>query len=389
MCETTDNQVRSILPRFHMSNVATVDGIPVVRLSSAAETAADVDTKPLETAQDAVGPAQSRFRLRMSAIWWRSLQYVGMTMHYLAPPRPPNPSFTKTIPSTISETKGEFTLQFYTPEGYDTAPKTGRKFPAVINFHGGGFVLGSGTDDARFAQFVLDHCSSVFISVDYRLSPEYPFPVPVDDAADAILFVIRFAHDLYIDRDKLAISGFSAGGNLALTSTLRLKDHLQSLSKASNSIEIPPHRIRALATWYPLTDYTIPRPLKRARSKRPDQTLPPTLTSLFDASYLYPPSLPLSNPYLSPSKATDAQLAAALPETMIFYTCEWDMLLQEGEGLANRIKSEPIGKDVRYKMVKAVAHAWDKSPDPMKVAEGSEEVYKECCAVLRAAFERE
>lgn len=371
--------------------IPTVDGIPILPLPGVFSPAQpdDPDTELLETAQDAVGPAPSRFWLRMSAAWWRSLQYMGMTMHFLAPPRPPSPAFTKTIPSTISAAKGQFTLHFYTPDGYDdaAAAETGRTFPAVVNFHGGGFTVGSGTDDARFARFVLERCRAVFVSVDYRLGPEHPFPAAVDDAADALLYLVRFAPDLRIDRARLAVSGFSAGGNLALTAPLRLADHVRSA--AASGLRVPDHRIRAVATWYPVTDYTRARAEKRAACARPDQTLPAALTSLFDACYLFPPSLPLASPYLSPARATDEQLAAAVPETVVFYTCEWDMLQREGEEFARRLASPPLARDVRYKMIPGVPHAWDKSPNPRAPAAGSEELYQECCEHLSEVFERQ
>ncbi|KAH6618369.1 Alpha/Beta hydrolase protein [Chaetomium sp. MPI-SDFR-AT-0129] len=370
--------------------IPNVDGIPVVKLSGPGERPAldsDGSSKSLETAADVVNPAPSRWWLRTSAAWWRSLQYVGMTLHFLAPERPPSPTFAKTIRSTISKTKGEFTLQFYTPKGYATAAKSGAKFPAVVNFHGGGFTIGNATDDARFARFVLETCNAVFVSVDYRLSPEAPHPVAVEDAADALLYLVRSGPDLHIDPLKLATSGFSAGANLALTSTLLFTDHIRTLQQPQKTEPIPPHKVRAVATWYPITDYTQPRAAKRAASVRPDQTLPDTLTSLFDAAYLHPPSLPLASPYLSPSKATDEQLAAGIPDMVIFYTCEYDMLMKEGQELATRLGKEPIGKDVRYKMVKGVPHAWDKSPDPTKPAQFSEELYQECCGFLKEAFE--
>ncbi|KAK4149540.1 Alpha/Beta hydrolase protein [Chaetomidium leptoderma] len=363
--------------------IPTVDGIPVVSLSTPRQPT-EAESRPLETAHDAVGPTPSRWWLRTSATWWRSLQYVGMTLHFVASERPPSPSFTKTIRSTISKTKGEFTLQFYTPKEYKRAAKTGSKFPAVVNFHGGGFTIGNATDDARFARFVVEKCNAVFVSVDYRLSPENPFPVAVEDAADALLYLIQSGPNLHIDPFKLAISGFSAGGNLAITSTLCLADHLKTLRQSGN--QIPKHRIRAVASWYPVTDYTQPRAAKRAASVRPDQTLPDTLTSLFDASYLQPATLKLANPHISPSKATDEQLATAMPEMLILYTCEWDMLMREGDEFAKRVGREPIGRDVRYKMVKGVPHAWDKSPDPTKPAEFSEELYEECCGHLSEAF---
>ncbi|CAK7211670.1 hypothetical protein SBRCBS47491_001203 [Sporothrix bragantina] len=326
----------------------------------------------------------SRLSLRMSAGWWRSLQYVGMTSHFMAPPRPPSPDFTRTIRSTLSvkHKGGSISLLFYTPEGYSSKKSsTQRTYPAVVNFHGGGFVLGAGTDDARFARFVTETTGAVFVSVNYRLAPEHAFPTAVEDAADALLYIIRNAAELHIDPMRLATSGFSAGGNLCLTSLLRLGEYRQTHTE-----KLPEHCIVATATWYPITDYTLSRAERRAACKRPDQALPSVFTDLFDASYLYPPDLDLQDPYLSPSQATNERLARDLPPLILFYTCEWDMLLQEGEDLARRLGREPIGKDVHYKMIPDVPHSWDKSPSPLKAAPGAEELYRECCEKLKAAF---
>ncbi|KAK4666301.1 hypothetical protein QC763_405100 [Podospora pseudopauciseta] len=369
-----------------MSKIPTVDGIPIPNINLTGTPAqtpqpTEEDKKPLETAKDAVGSPPSRTWLKISANWWRSLQYIGMSLHFLANPKPPSPAFTHTIPSTISDKKGNLTLHFYTPEGYDKRKKTNQLFPAVINFHGGGFTIGAPTDDARFARFVLEECKAVYVSVEYRLSPEYPFPVAVQDGADALLYLIRHGPELYIDPHKLATSGFSAGGNIAITSTICLSEHLKTLSAP-----VPPHNIRAIATWYPICDYTESREVKRARCVRPDQTLPANLTSLFDASYLYPSGVSLASPILSPTKASDTLLKEAIPETVIFYTCEWDMLQYEGEELAKRLGRAPINKTVKHKMIPGVPHAWDKSPDPTKPAAGSEELYKECCVYLKEVF---
>ncbi|CAK7273903.1 hypothetical protein SEPCBS119000_005897 [Sporothrix epigloea] len=325
----------------------------------------------------------SRFSLRMSARLWRSLQYVGMTSHFLAPPRPPSPAFTQTIQSTLSEHHkgGSISLLFYTPKGYGETSSVQQAYPAVVNFHGGGFVLGAGTDDARFARFVTETAGAVFVSVNYRLAPEHAFPTAVDDAADALLYLIRNAAELHIDPMRLATSGFSAGGNLCLTSLLRLGEY-----KQTDSGTVPPHRFVATTTWYPILDFTLSRAERRAACKRPDQALPSVLTDLFDASYLYPPDLDLRDPCLSPAQATDERLARDLPPLILFYTCEWDMLLQEGEDLSQRLGRAPIWKDVYYKMIPGKPHGWDKSPSPLRPAPGAEEAYLDCCERLKAAF---
>jgi putative ergosteryl-3beta-O-L-aspartate hydrolase len=373
-------------------SVHTEGGLTVAPLSvSEASYAAEHDPetklppgKKPEKAEDKTGPPPSRSSLRVSATWWRSLQRAGMSLHWLAWPRPPNPSFSRSIPSTLSRMQGHFSLQFYLPKSFSTAQNREKTYPAVINFHGGGFTLGSGTDDARFARFVLDKCDAVFVSVDYRLAPEYPFPTAVDDGADAILYLVRNAHELRIDASRLATSGFSAGGNIAITALLRLFDH-----RSSQPAAVPNYRIAATATWYPIIDYTLTRAERRASAKRPDLTLSPALTTLFDASYLYPPDLNLNNPLLSPAKSSDDYLIHSLPSNVIFYTCEWDMLLREGEQFAARLGSPSIGKTVHYYEIPRVAHGWDKGPSPLRPPERSEKLYGECCVLLKSLLNGE
>lgn len=219
----------------------------------------------------------------------------------------------------------------------------------------------------------------MFVSVDYRLAPKYPFPFAVEDGVDALLFVIKNAADLRIDPNRLATSGFSAGGNIAITAPMRLY-------LLSQTTRIPKHEIVALATFYPITDYTLSREERRASSARPDATLPTSLTNLFDTSYLFPPGLDVSDPCLSPNKASDELLSKSIPANVFFFTCEWDMLLKEGEDLARRLEQSPISKRMFYHMVRGVRHGWDKSPSPIKPPHKSEKVYRECCTRLWRVF---
>ncbi|CAJ2513223.1 Uu.00g013420.m01.CDS01 [Anthostomella pinea] len=363
--------------------MATVDGLPlnakVLPTGTTAQDSLPANQKP-KKAKDKTGAPPSRFSLHATAKWWRSLQCIGMGLHFMASPRPPSPAFNRTIPSTLALKPGEFVLHFYLPAGY-TRDKKSDKWPVVVNYHGGGFTLGKAQDDARFARFVVEK-SIVFVSVDYRLAPESPFPTAVDDGADALLYIINNAAELRIDPMRIATSGFSAGGNIALTAPMRLHLH-------SKGAGLPEHRIVAVATWYPITDYTLSRVERRDRSVRPEHTLPPTLTNLFDQSYLFPPELDLADPCLSPSKAPDELLKEAMPPNILFFTCEWDMLLQEGEELARRLDQPPISKNVFYTMIHEVAHGWDKGPNPMRPPQQSEKLYLECCKRLRKIFDGE
>ena len=340
-----------------------------------------VSGKHPSKAGDKTGKAPpSRAWLRLTANWWRSLQCVGMSLHFLAYPRPPSPNFVRIIRSTLADKRGCFTLHFYVPEGYTKATN----WPVVVNYHGGGFTIGNGTDDARFGRAVLEKAHAIFVSVDYRLAPEYPFPTAVDDGADALLYIVRNAAKLRIDPKRLATSGFSAGGNIAITAPLRLSQFL----KTDAGADVPEHRIVALATWYPITDYTLTRVERRATAIRPEECLPPGLTDLFDASYLYPPELNLAHPYLSPSRAPSELLREGIPDKVLFYTCEWDMLLYEGEELSRRLREPPVSKDVYYTMIRGVAHGWDKGANPLRTPRKTGKLYADCCHHLKKAFEQ-
>lgn len=285
-----------------------IEGIPVSLVDPENDPGLEAQVAPERrnhtAANKTTSSPPSRFSLRMHAGMWRSLQYVGMTLHLMASPRPPSPSFTRSIPTTLYKTKGSIDLVFYAPEGYDNTDTkdSGKTYPVVVNFHGGGFVLGAASDDARFGRHVLETTGALFVSVDYRLAPEHPFPAAVEDGADALLYLIRNATELRIDPLKIATSGFSAGGNICLTSLLRLEDYKREV-KEKGGTPLPDHKIVAVATWYPILDYNRSRAQRRATCKRPDQALPSNLTDLFDASYLYPTDIDLLNPYLSDRKS--------------------------------------------------------------------------------------
>lgn len=148
---------------------------------------------------------------------------IGIFIHRHATPRAPSPSFSIEIPSRISSKPGTFKLVFYVPEGYYSAPKE-QKFPVVVNYHGGGFVLGTGTDDCRWASAVVESTKAVLVSVEYRLAPEYPFSVGVEDSTDAVIYLGAYANELRLDPHRIALSWFSAGGMLVFTVPLMLHE---------------------------------------------------------------------------------------------------------------------------------------------------------------------
>ena len=121
--------------------------------------------------------------------------------------------------TTFPARHGELPLRIYTPESWSRAPR-----PVVLNFHGGGFVLGSARQQDWACGIVARELDAVVVSVDYRLAPTHPFPAGVEDCYDALLWTAAHAGDLGGDAARLGVMGDSAGGNLAAVVSIIARD---------------------------------------------------------------------------------------------------------------------------------------------------------------------
>jgi acetyl esterase len=95
--------------------------------------------------------------------------------------------------------------------------------PALVYFHGGGWVLGDIASHDTLSRDLALASQCVVISVDYRLAPEAPFPAAVDDCVAATRYVFEHAAELGVDAGRIAVGGDSAGGNLAAVVCLALR----------------------------------------------------------------------------------------------------------------------------------------------------------------------
>lgn len=87
--------------------------------------------------------------------------------------------------------------------------------PVLLFFHGGGFLYGDlDTHDAP-CRVLAEQSGVPVLSVAYRLAPEAAFPTAFDDAEAAHRWVVDHADELGVDRDRIAVGGDSAGGNIA------------------------------------------------------------------------------------------------------------------------------------------------------------------------------
>lgn len=135
--------------------------------------------------------------------------------------RPADPEPVGSIEDiTIPRPSGDISLRIYRP----TPSVTSKALPILIYLHGGGFVIGDLDSYDATPRGLTNREQCIVVSVEYRHAPEHPFPAAHDDALEATRWVYDHASDIGGDAHRVAIAGESAGGNLAASTCLRLRD---------------------------------------------------------------------------------------------------------------------------------------------------------------------
>lgn len=111
-------------------------------------------------------------------------------------------------------------VRVYTPSG--AAPTGGR--PALLDIHGGGFVVGDIEMEHGIAAAITRELGAVVVVVDYRLAPEHPFPAGVEDCYAALSWLHAESAVLGVDPARIAVGGQSAGGGLSAATALLARD---------------------------------------------------------------------------------------------------------------------------------------------------------------------
>ena len=125
-------------------------------------------------------------------------------------------------------------VRIYTPEGQGP-------FPMFVYYHGGGWVLGDLETADASCRMLAKQTNRIVVSVDYRLAPEYKFPIPLEDSYAALKWVHEHADNINGNASDIVVGGDSAGGNLSAAVSLLSRDH-----------QGPP--ISAQVLIYPVTD---------------------------------------------------------------------------------------------------------------------------------------
>lgn len=165
--------------------------------------------------------------------------------HVRAPWAAGGPVMEQRREHTVPTPAGEVRVRIHNPSARANKP-------AFIYMHGGGWTTFSIDTHDRLMREYAARADVVVIGVDYALSPEAKFPVAQRQIAAVVRWAREHSAELGIHRDRIALGGDSAGGNLAITTALRLRD------------EGDPHAVQAVVTNYAVTDiYSTPEALQR------------------------------------------------------------------------------------------------------------------------------
>lgn len=121
----------------------------------------------------------------------------------------------------VDSQHGPITISIFRPidEPSDTTARPGFFFT-----HGGGLFCGNRFQGIREYLRLTNPVGATLISVEYRLTPEHPYPAAIDDCWAALRYVSDHAVDIGISPDGLVVGGPSAGGHLAAALALRARD---------------------------------------------------------------------------------------------------------------------------------------------------------------------
>ena len=122
--------------------------------------------------------------------------------------------YERAVPGAV----GPRRARVYTPLSGRGSPA-----PALVFFHGGGFVFGSLDSHDGTCRALASMARTIVISVDYRLAPEDRFPAAAEDAAAAARWVLENGSSMGVDPNAVAVGGDSAGGNLATIAAMLLR----------------------------------------------------------------------------------------------------------------------------------------------------------------------
>ena len=232
-------------------------------------------------------------------------------------------------------------------------PSPDPHLPVVVYLHGGGWTIGTVEQFDPILRQVANATEAIVVAPEYRLAPEHPFPVPLDDCWTAVRWTAEHAGEFGGDASRLAVMGDSAGGNLSAVCALMARD-------AGGP------RLAMQVLVYPATDYDFSTASYRDNAE--GYLLTTKQMQWFYDCYTRG-GIDATDWRISPLRAAD--VAGVAPAFIV--TTEYDPLRDEGEAYAQRLRDadvavEPYRYDGMVHAFFGLSAAFDASRDAIQRA---------------------
>jgi acetyl esterase/lipase len=209
--------------------------------------------------------------------------------------------------------KGNIPAHIVRPKGSTEA------LPAIMYFHGGGWVLGDFNIFERLIRELANQVNAAVIFVDYTRSPEARYPVAIEQDYRATEYVAENGDKLNVDSSKLAIAGDSVGGNMTAVISMLAKQRKGP-------------KIKYQVLFYPVTDASFDT--QSYGQFASGYWLAREGMKWFWDNYLQDKEA-RKQPTASPLRASVDQLRGLPPALVV--TNEYDVLRDEGEAYAHKL----------------------------------------------------
>ena len=286
-------------------------------------------------------------------------------------PEGPQP-FTLNLPS-----RSTYQIPCYTYVPAHIDEEEAKSLPVVIDFHGGGFVLGSCLEQAPFCAKLARELKCVVLSVDYRMGPIDKHPAALEDAEDILNAVLdpnapgymklrkavskkicenkqrRLKREIDLDKSRIAISGFSSGGNIALNLALSMYSPQVQTDWPCRFPANYPSNI-PLLLFYPSFDC---RQLPSERTRPPKLPVSAGFWSETNDKLMptYLPREQAGEPRASPGLA-DVRKGLHSRAKMLLVLPELDTLAEQSEVWVKKVEREGRGNDLEVARFEGMKH---------------------------------
>jgi acetyl esterase len=226
-----------------------------------------------------------------------------------------------TVPADV----GDVQVRIVRPAGVDGT------LPVILYMHGGGWVLGNAATHDRLVREIACGVGAAVAFVEYDRSPEAHYPVAIEQGYATARWIGREGAAHGLDPERLAVAGDSVGGGMTAALTL--------MAQERGDVRFVHHSM-----YYPVTDAAMDTGSYAQFAE--GYFLTAKAMAWFWDCYA-PDHARRAEPFASPLRATDEQLAGLPPALLI--VDEADVLRDEGEAYAGRLRAAGVPiTTVRY-----------------------------------------